>query len=302
MDIPEENGSADQVAPPPSPTWRIPTALVTWAFVGLILLIVVLLLVLKVTRGSTTVQAPPVAPADSSVVRQTANVPASAFDAAAAPDPRGPTPTLLSGQPALVADGRPEIVYVGGEFCPYCAAENWALVVALGRFGTFSDLGATSSSKFEVFGGAPTFSFAGSRYRSRYVTFSPVEEYGDRPSTHAPAGFPVIEKLPSFEGDLLKRYDSSSFSSEPGTLPFVDVDNRLLVVGAEVGFSPGVLQGASLAKIAGELSDPTTSVSQDILGAANEITAAICSATNQNPKRICESSGVTAAAARLGLS
>jgi hypothetical protein len=301
MENPEESTTSNEAAAAPARVRRMPMALVTWAFVVLILLIVVVLLVLKITRGATTVAPPPVAPAPLDVVRQVTSLPASVFDAVGTPDPNGPAPTVLSGQPSLVVDGRPDVVYVGGEFCPYCAAERWVLVAALGRFGTFSALGATSSSKFEAFGDTPTFSFDGSRYRSRYVTFSATEEYGERPSTRAPAGFPVIEDLPSFEKALFKRYDSAPFSSEPTALPFVDVANRLLVTGAGVGFSPEVLQGDSLGKVASDLSDPTTTVAQAVLGAANEITAAICSATDQVPKSVCKSTGVLAAASRLGI-
>jgi hypothetical protein len=276
-------------------------ALVTWAFVVLVLVIVVVLLILKVTRGSATAPVPPVTPAPADVVHAATSLPASAFDAAGAPHPQGPAPSVLTSQPPLVVAGRPDVVYVGGEFCPYCAAERWALVIALGRFGTFSGLGATSSSKYEAFGGTATFSFDGATYRSRYVTFSPTEVYEQAPSTNAPAGFPALEKLPSFEQALLKHYDSAPFSSEPGALPFVDVANLLLVAGAGVGFSPGLLQGDSMGKIAGELSDPVNAVSQAVLGTANELTAAICSATGQRPGNVCDSAGVRAGATGLGL-
>jgi hypothetical protein len=300
VEKPEASSPAEQpVASIPSR--RAPMALVTWAFIVLVLLIVVVLLILKVTRGSATAPVPPVTPAPADEVHATTSLPASAFDSAGAPHPQGPAPSVLSGQPPLVVEGRPDVVYVGGEFCPYCAAERWALVVALGRLGTFSNLGATSSSRYEAFGGTATFSFDGATYHSRYVTFSPTEIYEQAPSTNAPAGFPALETLPSFEQALLKRYDSTPFSSEPGTLPFVDVANRLLVVGAGVGFSPGLLQGSSMGKIAGELADPTNVVSQAVLGEANEITAAICSVTGQRPRNVCDSPGVRAGATLLTL-
>ena len=54
----------------------------------------------------------------------------------------GPTaPTSLQGQPPLTDHGLPAVVYVGAEFCPYCAVQRWALLVAFSRFGTFSNLG-----------------------------------------------------------------------------------------------------------------------------------------------------------------
>lgn len=281
--------------------WRIPMALVTWAFVVLVLLIVGVLLVLKITRGSTTVQAPPVTQASDAVVREATTLPARVFDAVGAPVEAGPSPTPLSGQPPLVLAGHPAVVYVGGEFCPYCAAERWALVVALGRFGTFSRLGATSSSRGEVFAGTPTFSFDGSTYRSSYVTFSAVEEYGESPSTVAPAGYPKIENLPSSDQALMKRYAAAGSTGDPFTLPFVDVANRLVTSGAAIGFSPGLLAGSASGQIASDLDNPNNPVTRAVVGAANEITAAICSATGQRPGDVCSSAGTRAGAARLGL-
>jgi hypothetical protein len=295
-----ESGTGEQPITTAAPR-RVPMALVTWAFVTFILAIVVLLLIVKVVRGSTTPQRPPVTPAASGLVKAVTSLPASTFNSAGAPESQGPAPVVLSGQPTLVEAGHPDVVYIGAEFCPYCAAERWVLVAALGRFGTFSHLGATSSSTFEAFGGTTTFSFHGAVYRSRYVTFSSVEEYEEAPSGNAPAGFHVLERPSSFEQGVLKRYDSASFTTEPGALPFVDVANRLLVTGAGVGFSPGLLQGSSMGKIAGELSDPTSSVGRTVLGAANELTAAICSATGQRPVNVCTSTGVRAAAIRLGI-
>jgi hypothetical protein len=86
-----------------------------------------------------------------------------------------------------------------------------------------------------------------------------------------------------------------------GTLPFVDVDNRLVVSGAGVGFSPGVFQGLSMAQVASDLSIPSNADTQAVLGAANRLTAAICAATGGKPASVCTSSGVRAGATRLGV-
>src|ERR1017187_1249607 len=45
-------------------------------------------------------------------------------------------PAAINGT-ALTANGKPEILYVGGEYCPYCAFERWGMIVALSRFGNF---------------------------------------------------------------------------------------------------------------------------------------------------------------------
>ncbi|HVA03740.1 MAG TPA: DUF929 family protein [Acidimicrobiales bacterium] len=294
------NGTDDETPAVP-PRRRVPMALVTWVFVVLILSIVVVLLVVKITRGTTTVVPPPVAPASSAVVNAVTTVPGAIFDAVGAQQAADPGETVLSGQPAVSIGGRPAVVYVGGEFCPYCAAERWALVAALGRFGTFSHLGATASSDAEVFPGIPTFTFDGTTYRSRYVSFAAVEEYGDRPSATVPAGFPKLRDPTPVEWALLKRYDTEPFVPGTGTFPFVDVDNRLVVSGSGIGFSPGVLQDQSMTQVADDLSIPTKSDTQALLGAANKLSAAICAATGGKPASVCTSSGVRAGASRLGL-
>jgi thiol-disulfide isomerase/thioredoxin len=294
------NGTHDETPPGP-PRRRVPMALVTWVFVVLILSIVVVLLVVKITRGSTTVVPPPVAPASSNVVKAATSVPGAVFDAVGAQQTTDPGQAVLSGQPILTIGGRPAVVYVGAEFCPYCAAERWALVAALGRFGTFSHLGATTSSTVEVFPGTPTFTFDGTTYRSRYVAFAAVEEYGARPSTTAPAGFPKLRDPSPVEWALVKRYDTEPFVPGAGSFPFVDVDNRLVVAGAGIGFSPAVLQGKSMGQIADDLAQPSNSDAQAILGAANKLAAAICAGTGGQPVAVCASPGVRAGATSLGL-
>ncbi len=303
------DGSAEVV-----PTRRAPMALVTWAFVVLVLVIVIVLLVVKIARDSAptpTATAAATTPAPASVVNAAVTVPDLAFNTVGAPAATGPGATVLTGQPPLIVDGRPAVVYVGAEFCPYCAAERWALVVALSRFGTFHRLGATTSSAFEVFPELQTFSFVGATYKSGYISWSATEEYSQALASTAPAGFPAVKQAGPLAQSLMKRYGSDPFSGPgsatatgPGTgasLPFIDIGNKLLIEGAGIGFSPGLLQGLSMAQIATDLSDPTSPVAQAIVGAANQITAAICSTTGQAPARVCRSSGVRAGANRLGL-
>src|SRR6478735_2329724 len=59
-------------------------------------------------------------------------------------------------------NGKPELLYVGGEFCPICAAQRYSVLAALTRFGTFSNVSSIISSENQV----PTFTFHGASYKS----------------------------------------------------------------------------------------------------------------------------------------
>jgi hypothetical protein len=292
------SGAPDHSDQRPAARRRVPMALITWAFVGLVLLIALVLVVLKVTRGATALPPPVVARAPAAVVRTVTGLPSAVFDAALLPAQDGSAAQVLSGQPSLNAGGRPEVVFVGAEFSPYSAASRWALVAALARFGTFRDLGATSSSTDHVFPGTPTFTFDGASYRSRYVSFVAVEAYGQTPSTSAPPGFPALHPPSSAVQALLRRYDSDTAAP---TLPFIDVANRVLFVGSGIGFSPGLLRGSSMGQVAASMADPADPAGRAVVGAADAIAAAICASTGGRPGPVCSSSGVRAAAARLGL-
>lgn len=280
---------------------RLPMALMTWVFMALVLAIVAVLVILKVTQGATALPPPPVALAPASVVSQVTSVPPSAFDAVGGPATNGPAPFVPSPRVALDMGGRPAVVFVGAEFSPYSAATRWALVAALGRFGTFSDLGSTTSSADELFGRTPTFTFDQAKYRSATISFVADELYGASPSTQAPGGFPPLDSPDAGVSSLLRRYDSMSGSDMPGALPFVDVGGNLVIIGAGGGVSPALIHGRSMGQIAASLDDPTSPIARAVLGTANEISAAICAATHGKPGAVCSSQGVEAAAALLGL-
>jgi thiol-disulfide isomerase/thioredoxin len=279
-------------------------ALVTWAVIVLVLVVVVALLVFKVSRGNTPKAVVRVTPAPAQVVQEAASIPALVFNTVGTSAPDGPVPVVLNGQPPLVSNGRPEVVYVGSEFCPYCAAVRWALVVALSRFGTFGHLGQTRSSPAEVFPGLQTFTFDGAAFHSRYLSWSAVEEYGPSLDTTVPAGFPTLHRPSPEVRALLARYagaGNGGGSLDGATLPFVDIGNRVLIEGAGIGFSPGAIQGMSMDQIAADLSQPTSPVAEAVVGAANEITAAVCASTGETPAKVCRSAGARAGTARLGL-
>lgn len=271
-------------------------ALVTWAFIALVLVLIVALVVVKLTEGNAP---PPPSPAaaPAEAVAAITGLSVQDFDAAAAAG-FAPGPTILAGQPALTDGGRPKVVFVGAEFSPYSAAESWVVVVALVRFGTFSHLGALSSASTEVFAHTPGFAFDGATYRSPYVSLAAVDLYGQTLSSVAPAGYPPLATLDGTTAGLLQRYDGPG--TDP-TLPFVDVDNQLLAVGDAIGVPPGALAGQSLGQVAGSLGNAARPGGSAVLAAADELTAAVCAGDGWRPSAVCDSAGVRAAAAHLGL-
>jgi len=52
-------------------------------------------------------------------------------------------------------------------------------------------------------------------------------------------------------------------------------------------YSPQVLQGKTWAQVAAALHDPSSPIAAGVLGTANQITAAICKLTNNQPASAC---------------
>ena len=80
------------------------------------------------------------------MVTDTTSVPASTLDTVGAGSGVTAPPEIKGGTP-LTSGGKPEVLYMGAEYCPFCAAERWAMVVALSRFGTFSGLSTVHSAQ-----------------------------------------------------------------------------------------------------------------------------------------------------------
>lgn len=224
---------------------------------------------------------------DAAVARAVATVPASTFDFAGPGTAAGLS--SISGPP-LTADGKPEVVYIGGEYCPFCAAERWALAAALSRFGTFTGLSLIHSSPTDVYPSTPTLSFYKSGYASKYVAFTPVEWFGEAIDPASPFGHAYLQQLTAPQAALFARYANQS-------VPFVDIGNRYLM--PEAQYLPSALSGMSWSAVAAAMRTPSSPVAKDIDGAANIISAAICQLTGGQPASVCSSAGVKAAAGSL---
>jgi hypothetical protein len=277
---------------------RSPTALLTLGVVALVLVIVVVLVVVKLV-GSSTNAPPSNGPAPQAVPAATAaevtGVPASVFAAVGVSSPTVPVtrPRPLAGQPPLTAGGKPEVLYVGTEYCAYCAAERWALVVALSRFGTLSGLGTMQASSNGAFPNLQTFTFATATYKSRYVAFVSRERYSDQQNS-AGTAFSEFQQLDPALTTLLAHADTPAHTGQPpGVLPFVDLGNRYVSAGSS--FTPAILSGLTRTEIANGLTDPKDPVTQAIVASANQLSAQICAIDGRRPLTVCTSPGVAAA-------
>ncbi len=283
-------------------------ARLAWGAVVLLVAGVVALTVYALTRSPTRAEVARPATTSAGIVASLQSVPAAAFDAAGATVP-GVTltpPTVLSGQTPLQQSGTPEVLFVGTEYCPFCAAERWALVVALARFGRFVTLHNAVSAPQSVFGGIQTFSFVGTTYESPWVSLTGIELYSDQ--LGADGTFTRIAHLTPAQAALVARYSPMARGGTAGSAPFVDIGNRMVTTTS--AFSPALLVGQSQAQITDEVVHPDTQASggspppptgQAVLAAANQLTAGICQATGGQPATVCTSKGVQAAAGALGL-
>lgn len=194
--------------------------------------------------------------------------------------------STISGAP-LASGGKPEMLYIGAEFCPYCAAMRWSMAVALSRFGTLSTpLHGIHSASDDVNPNTATLTFYKTTYTSKYLTFTPVE---NETISRAP-----LQPTTAQQQQIWEHYSPGGQTG----YPFIDFGNKFLI--ATPIYDPGVLAGMNWQQISAALHDPSSKVAQSALGAANFITAAICKMTNGQPGNVCTSSGVTQAAAHLG--
>jgi hypothetical protein len=177
------------------------------------------------------------------------------------------------------ADGRPIFLYIGAEYCPYCAAERWSMVVALSRFGTFKNLTLMQSSSTDSYPNTSTFSFHGSSYTSKYIDFQAVE-------TQTRTG-QTLETMTGAQKAIFDQYDAPPYISSQyaGSIPFLSMGNQYIEISA--GFIPDQMQGLTWQQISDNLNNPNNSITQNIIANANYITAAICQLTNSQPANVC---------------
>lgn len=246
-----------------------------WLLVGGVLAVIAVMAVVFVTSEPEAVVPDEQA---NAALAQILDFPVSTLDAVGVDAlERAPTP-LPAGTPEITADGKPVVMYVGAEFCPYCASERWPFLIALSRFGRFSGIGTTYSEPPFIH----SVSFSGSSYESDHIVVW-AKELATR--TGAP--------LDTLDPDQQRIWDTYG----QGSFPFVLIGNLYSWSGAS--YSKDILAGLSFDEIVAHLADPADPITATVGATANAFTAAICQLTGGQPTDVCQSPGVVAAQARL---
>jgi len=259
---------------------------------GSVLAVIAIVVAFIVVKSMSSTATPPSSaartPLPASVAKNITGVPASALAAVGKGSviTSSPPVTKVTG-PLLTSNGKPEMLYIGAEYCPYCAAMRWSMAVALSRFGTLSTpLHGIHSASNDAFPNTATLTFYKSGYNSKYLTFTPVENLTvDRSLLQSPT---------AQQNQIWARYEPDA--AQRG-YPFIDIGNKYVIKGPI--YDPGVLKGLTWSQIAAAMQNPSSPVAQGVLGAANYITAAICKTTNNQPASVCAAPSIKAVAGGL---
>lgn len=213
--------------------------------------------------------------------RASVNIPDATLAQVGVPDslvvPTMVTPTSASSSTNHV------VSYVGAEYCPYCAIQRWALLVALSKFGAFENLNsAVYSSSTDVYPNLASWSFIGSHFSSPYFTFDPTELTSSILDGHG--DYQPLETMDPGQKASFDLYNPQ------GGLPFIDMGNATVTLGASS--SPSVLEGLTLTQIGFDIQDPSSPVAQAIDGTANYLIAGLCSMISGSQPGICDSTAV----------
>jgi hypothetical protein len=237
--------------------WHGRMKLLSFGGVGLALAIVLALFVYYSRQQSSDRPGVAVASRLGPVTATSPSSPTGNFHQVSAPFRQGPKPVLL---------------FIGAQYCPFCGAERWAIVKALGRFGTWSNLAQSNSSSGQSgFDSIPTFDLLSARYRSAYVAFD-HKDVADNAGTN-------LQSLSSQEQTLFSKYDPS------GSIPLVYVDGYAMTGS---GFSPAELQGKSFSDVQHRLEQSgSVTYVNDINAEANLLTGFLCKAGGNRPASVC---------------
>src|SRR5262245_25312691 len=151
-------GRPDRPAPRRQPVRPVRRGPGPWvAVLASLGVVVAAVLVLLLVRQAMMPPAPaPAAPPVGPLVDQLTAIPASELDQVGQGTAQATIRPIQGGASLVGPTGKPEVFYMGAEYCPFCAAQRWPTIIALSRFGTFSNLRTTTSSATDVYPSTPT--------------------------------------------------------------------------------------------------------------------------------------------------
>ena len=269
--------------------------------VGRLAVVLVASLFVLVPAAQATTRSDGSVPAPAQVTRSVTNVPATTLNRVGTGASYNPITSagfgISKGRGHFTSDGKPEILTVELAWCPHCAANSWALAVALSRFGTITGLGELNTgthfckvaedpcnlNPLSCFPYTDGLSFLGATYRSPYIRFAAV----------------VLQDVNGHNLEKPTRREARSLKMVhlAGTAPALDIGGAWGFGGS--GYDPGTLAHKNWSQIAGSLANPHNRVARRVDGLANLFTAAICRVTNGRPGSVCSSAGVRVADAAV---
>ena len=167
------------------------------------------------------------------------------------------------------SNGKPAVIFIGDEWCPYCGAERWALIIALLRFGNFSNLSYMLSSPTDVYPDTPTFSFYHAKYTSKYIAFIGIENENRE--------YELLEQVPPSIYTVWQKYGNLS-------VPFIIIGSYYQV-GTTI--DPGLLSGYNWSYVIAQLHNASSPIYKEIYEQANLITKMICQVDGGQPASVC---------------
>ena len=167
----------------------------------------------------------------------------------------------ITNEPLKRQSGKSIVFFMGAGFCPFCAAERWAIVNALSNFGKWEALVETASADHdEKYLNIPTVSFTHAKYVSDYVEFV-GRETADR-------NIEPLQELGEKDYEILDTFNPDQI------IPFLLIDGQFMQAGA--GYSPQILEGMDHAKVRAELTNPASPVGKAMKTEIDNITALVC--------------------------
>jgi thiol-disulfide isomerase/thioredoxin len=182
--------------------------------------------------------------------------------------------------------GKPLVVFIGAEYCPYCASLRWSLILSLMKFGSFTGLEYMLSSSSDIAMNTPTFTFVNATYTSPYVALQTFENKN--------RDYQLLQTVPSNYTNVWDGF-ASSIGSQPG-YPFVIFADEYLL--PTFFITPYRYDAYNWTQIVAQIQDNTT-LGVMIQAGANQITSVLCKLDNNKPASVCSTSAIQSLEAGL---